>query len=104
MSDRPQKITFAELREMGVRGLLVYCAALGGAVLMAFAKPLRKSIFGASSMARLWSPVQNANFSTSNAKAPTQSTVTVMKVTDRITLIARSCELASVRLNALFID
>jgi hypothetical protein len=26
MSDRPQKITFAEIREMGVRGLLVYCA------------------------------------------------------------------------------
>ena len=26
MSDRPQKITFAEMREMGVRGVLVYCA------------------------------------------------------------------------------
>jgi hypothetical protein len=26
MSDRPQKISFAEMREMGVRGLLVYCA------------------------------------------------------------------------------
>jgi hypothetical protein len=26
MSDRPQKVTIAELREMGVRGLLVYCA------------------------------------------------------------------------------
>ena len=26
MSDRPQKITFAEMREMGVRGLLIYCA------------------------------------------------------------------------------
>jgi hypothetical protein len=26
MPDRPQKITFAEVREMGVRGLLVYCA------------------------------------------------------------------------------
>jgi hypothetical protein len=26
MSDRAQKITFAEMREMGVRGLLVYCA------------------------------------------------------------------------------
>jgi hypothetical protein len=26
MSDRPQKITFAEMREMGVRDLLVYCA------------------------------------------------------------------------------
>ena len=25
-SDRPQKITFAEMREMGVRGLLIYCA------------------------------------------------------------------------------
>ena len=24
--DRPQKITFAEMRDMGVRGLLVYCA------------------------------------------------------------------------------
>jgi hypothetical protein len=24
--DRPQKITFAELRAQGVRGLLVYCA------------------------------------------------------------------------------
>ena len=26
MSDRPQKITFAEMRDMGVRSLLVYCA------------------------------------------------------------------------------
>jgi hypothetical protein len=26
MPDRPQKITFGEMREMGVRGLLVYCA------------------------------------------------------------------------------
>jgi hypothetical protein len=26
MTDRPQKITFAELRDMGVRGVLVYCA------------------------------------------------------------------------------
>jgi hypothetical protein len=26
MPDRPQKITFAEMREMGVRGILVYCA------------------------------------------------------------------------------
>jgi hypothetical protein len=26
MSDRPQKITFAEMREGGVRGLLIYCA------------------------------------------------------------------------------
>ena len=26
MSARPQKITFAEMRDMGVRGLLVYCA------------------------------------------------------------------------------
>jgi hypothetical protein len=25
-TDRPQKITFAELRDMGVRGILVYCA------------------------------------------------------------------------------
>jgi hypothetical protein len=25
-TDRPQKITFAEMRESGVRGLLVYCA------------------------------------------------------------------------------
>jgi hypothetical protein len=24
--DRPQKITFAEMRDAGVRGLLVYCA------------------------------------------------------------------------------
>jgi hypothetical protein len=24
--DRPQKITFAEMHEMGVRGVLVYCA------------------------------------------------------------------------------
>jgi hypothetical protein len=24
--DRPQKITFAELRDMGVRGLLIYCS------------------------------------------------------------------------------
>jgi hypothetical protein len=24
--DQPQKITFAELRDMGVRGILVYCA------------------------------------------------------------------------------
>jgi hypothetical protein len=26
MSDRPQKITFADMRDMGVRGLLVYCS------------------------------------------------------------------------------
>ena len=26
MIDRPQKITFGEMREMGVRGLLIYCA------------------------------------------------------------------------------
>ena len=26
MTDRPTKITFAEMREMGVRGLLIYCA------------------------------------------------------------------------------
>jgi hypothetical protein len=26
MSDRPQKIIFAEMREMGIRGLLIYCA------------------------------------------------------------------------------
>jgi hypothetical protein len=26
MPDRPQKITFAELREMGVRGVIVHCA------------------------------------------------------------------------------
>jgi hypothetical protein len=26
MPDRPQKITFAELREQGVRGVLVYCS------------------------------------------------------------------------------
>jgi hypothetical protein len=26
MSDRPQKITFAEVRDIGVRGLFVYCA------------------------------------------------------------------------------
>jgi hypothetical protein len=26
MMDRPQKITFAEMREMGVRGVLIYCA------------------------------------------------------------------------------
>jgi hypothetical protein len=26
MSARPQEITFAEMRDMGVRGLLVYCA------------------------------------------------------------------------------
>ena len=25
-ADRPQKITFAEMREMGVRGILIYCA------------------------------------------------------------------------------
>ena len=25
-TDRPQKITFAEMRDMGVRGLLIYCA------------------------------------------------------------------------------
>jgi hypothetical protein len=25
-TDRPQKITFAEMREMGVGGLLIYCA------------------------------------------------------------------------------
>jgi hypothetical protein len=27
MAQRPTKITFAELRASGVRGLLVYCAA-----------------------------------------------------------------------------
>jgi hypothetical protein len=26
MPDCPQKITFAEMRDMGVRGLLVYCS------------------------------------------------------------------------------
>jgi hypothetical protein len=26
MTDRPQKITFAEMREMGLRGILVFCA------------------------------------------------------------------------------
>ena len=26
MTERSQKITFAEMREMGVRGLLIYCA------------------------------------------------------------------------------
>ena len=26
MTERPTKITFAELRNMGVRGVLVYCA------------------------------------------------------------------------------
>ena len=26
MSDRPTKITFAEMREMDVRGIIVYCA------------------------------------------------------------------------------
>jgi hypothetical protein len=26
MNDQPQKITFGEMREMGVRGLLIYCA------------------------------------------------------------------------------
>jgi hypothetical protein len=26
MPDRPQKIPFGEMREMGVRGVLVYCA------------------------------------------------------------------------------
>ena len=26
MPDRPTKITFAEMRDMGVRGLLIYCA------------------------------------------------------------------------------
>jgi hypothetical protein len=26
MTDRPQKITFGEMRDMGVRGLLIYCA------------------------------------------------------------------------------
>jgi len=26
LPDRPQKITFAEMRDMGVRGILVYCA------------------------------------------------------------------------------
>jgi hypothetical protein len=25
-SDRPQKITFAEMRDMGVRGVFFYCA------------------------------------------------------------------------------
>jgi hypothetical protein len=26
MTERPTKITFAEMRDMGVRGILVYCA------------------------------------------------------------------------------
>jgi hypothetical protein len=26
MGSRPQKITFGEMRDMGVRGLLIYCA------------------------------------------------------------------------------
>ena len=26
MPDRPQKIAFAEMRDMGVRGLLIYCS------------------------------------------------------------------------------
>ena len=26
MTDRPQEITFAEMRDVGVRGLLIYCA------------------------------------------------------------------------------
>jgi hypothetical protein len=26
MAERPQKITFGEMREMGVRGVLIYCA------------------------------------------------------------------------------
>ena len=26
MTDRPQKITFGEMRAMGVRGVLIYCA------------------------------------------------------------------------------
>ena len=26
MPERPQKITFAEMRDMGVRGILIYCA------------------------------------------------------------------------------
>ena len=26
MPDRPTKITFAEMRDMGVRGILIYCA------------------------------------------------------------------------------
>jgi hypothetical protein len=26
MTDRPQKITFAKMRESGVRGVLIYCA------------------------------------------------------------------------------
>ena len=26
MTERPTKITFAEMREMGIRGLLIYCA------------------------------------------------------------------------------
>jgi hypothetical protein len=28
MSNRPQKITFAAMREQGVRGVLVYCSDL----------------------------------------------------------------------------
>jgi hypothetical protein len=44
--------------------------------------------------------IQNANFYTSKAKAPTQSTVTV---TDRIALMARSCQQAPGDLNHRFI-
>jgi hypothetical protein len=32
MTARPQKITFAKMREMGVRGLLIYCCATVAAV------------------------------------------------------------------------
>ena len=31
MTDRPQKITFAETRDMGVRDVLIYCADKRGA-------------------------------------------------------------------------
>jgi hypothetical protein len=31
MTDRPQKITFAEMRDMGVRGLLIYCPTTAAA-------------------------------------------------------------------------
>jgi hypothetical protein len=43
--DRPQKITFAEMRDMGVRGLLVYCADYAAANRWPSAATLGRMIF-----------------------------------------------------------
>jgi hypothetical protein len=41
---RPQKITFAEMRNMGVRGILVYCADYIARIRSRSAVPIANSI------------------------------------------------------------